>query len=253
MTQVRPDFSVGRWHCVLCCALMALPSCAGSAPPPAASVLLFAGTGTSRNDVAAIATILKEHGFDYATANSPQMNAMSVDQLRAYRLIIIPGGNYVVMGDNLTAAAAERIRQAVQGGVNYLGICAGGLLAGKAKGNSLNLTDGVGFDFYSVVNRNIHKAAVPLTSVDGTVIDHYWEDGPQFTGWGAVVAKYPDDTPAIVEGSCGKGWVILCGVHPEAPENWRRGLSFTTPASTAHEYARALIDAALHGKRLPHF
>jgi glutamine amidotransferase-like uncharacterized protein len=78
------------------------------------------------------------------------------------------------------------------------------------------------------------------------------EDGPQFTGWGAVVGKYPDGTPAIVEGTCGKGWVILTGVHPEAPANWRRGMTFTTPASVDHAYAATLIDAALHGTCLPH-
>ena len=31
-------------------------------------------------------------------------------------------------------------------------------------------------------------------------LEQYWEDGPEFTGWGEVVGKYPDGTPAIVEG-----------------------------------------------------
>jgi len=64
-------------------------------------------------------------------------------------------------------------------------------------------------------------------------IEHYWEEEPKFTGWGAVVGKYPDETPAIVEGTSGKGWVILCGLHPEAPESWRLGMTFTTPANLA--------------------
>ena len=55
-------------------------------------------------------------------------------------------------------------------------------------------------------------------------------------GWGAVVGKYPDGTPAIVEGTSGKGWVILCGVHPEAPANWRQGMTFTTPATASEPY-----------------
>jgi len=67
------------------------------------------------------------------------------------------------------------------------------------------------------------------------------------------VGKYPDGTPAIVQGTSGKGWVILCGVHPEAPENWRRGMNFTTPASVANAYAGTLIDAALQGTWLPHY
>jgi glutamine amidotransferase-like uncharacterized protein len=141
----------------------------------------------------------------------------------------------------------------VHRGVNYLGICAGGLLAGKADGTSLDLTSGVKFGFYAEVNRGVHKAAVPIAGVDGPAIEHYWEDGPQFTGWGLVVGKYPDGTPAIVEGNFGNGSVILCGVHPEAPESWREGMTFSAPATAANEYTATLVDAALAGRRLPHF
>jgi hypothetical protein len=73
------------------------------------------------------------------------------------------------------------------------------------------------------------------------------------TGWGDVVGKYPDGTPAIVEGNSGKGWVILTGVHPEAPASWRRGMIFTTPVNVDHAYAATLINAALRGTRLPHY
>jgi hypothetical protein len=238
---------------VSCLALLALLSCARMEPPKPAAILLFNGTGTSPDDVAAIAKILRERGFEYATANSQQLNEMSEAQLMAYRLIVVPGGNYIRMGNNLTPETTERIHNAVQRGVNYLGICAGGLLAGKARCNSLNLTSGVTFGFYAVVNRNIHKAAVPIACVDAPVIEHYWEDGPQFTGWGLVVGKYPDGTPAIVEGTSGKGWVILCGVHPEAPESWRRDMAFSTTASAANDYTGTLVNAALHGTQLPHY
>jgi hypothetical protein len=234
-------------------ALLLLTGCSRTESKTVAPILLFNGTGTSPNDVAAIEKILKERGFEYATANSQQLNGMSESQIMAHRLIIIPGGNYITIGNNLTPETTPRIRSAVRRGVNYLGICAGGLLAGKAKCNSLNLTSDVTFDFYGVVNRGIHKAAVPITCVDTPVIEHYWEDGPQFTGWGLAVGTYPDGTPAIVEGALGEGWVILCGVHPEAPESWRRDLTFSTTASAANDYAGKLIDASLHGKRLRHF
>jgi hypothetical protein len=69
-------------------------------------------------------------------------------------------------------------------------------------------------------------------------------------GWGEVLARYPDNTPAVVQGSFGKGWVVLTGVHAEAPESWRRDLAFTTPVAPSHAYAR-LIDAALHRTLLP--
>jgi len=207
----------------------------------------------SPNDVKAVEAILKDSHHTYAKVNSRQLNGMSESQLMAYRLMIVPGGNYIAIGNSLTPATTTNIHNAVQGGLNYLGICAGGLLAGNAPCNSLNLTSGVRFGFYAEVNRGIHKAAVAIAGFGTPALEHYWEDGPQFSGWGAVVGKYPDGTPAIVEGTSGKGWVILCGVHPEAPENWRRGMPFTTPASVANAYAGTLIDAALHGTWLPHY
>ncbi|MEO8662171.1 MAG: hypothetical protein ABI693_27145 [Bryobacteraceae bacterium] len=64
-----------------------------------------------------------------------------------------------------------------------------------------------------------------ITAHGGRTLDQYWEAGPQPTGWGAVAGKYPDGTPAIAEGTFGKGWVILMGVHAEAPESRRRGMA----------------------------
>ena len=93
----------------------------------------------------------------------------------------------------------------------------------------------------------------PIAVVGSPALEHYWEDGPQFTGWGAVVGKYPDGTPAVVEGSSGQGWVVLSGIHPEAPESWRRGMTFTTSASDDNAFARTLIEAALQRKVLPHY
>jgi hypothetical protein len=80
----------------------------------------------------------------------------------------------------------------------------------------------------------------------------YWNDGPQMSGWGDVVAKYPDGTPAIVEGPWGNGFVMLAGVHLEAPASWRvAGMNYTAAADIA--YAGTMIQAALNGMPLPHF
>jgi hypothetical protein len=103
------------------------------------------------------------------------------------------------------------------------------------------------------VNRGIHKNVVAIATAQGENLDQYWEDGPQLNGWGAVVSKYPDDTAATVEGAVGKGWVVLCGFHPEAPENWRSGMEFSTPVGSCNGYALTLIEAALRRQELPHF
>ncbi|HEX4574105.1 MAG TPA: BPL-N domain-containing protein [Gemmatimonadales bacterium] len=220
-----------------------------------APVLLFNGTGTSPHDVAAVETILNSNHLDYATVNSSQLNEMGESQLGRYRLLIIPGGDFVEIGKSLTSNTTANIRSAVHNGVNYLGICGGGFLAGNfgSDYNSLNLTSGVKFGFYSAEGLGFRKAAVAIASAGAPTLDQYWEDGPQFTGWGAVVGKYPDGTPAIVEGTFGDGWVILSGVHPEAPASWRRGMTFSTPAGEDNAYAATLVRAALNRASLPHY
>jgi glutamine amidotransferase-like uncharacterized protein len=233
---------------------LTLTACSRPAPNSAAPapILLFNGAGTSAQDVAAVEAILNDNGLEYAKVNSSTLNHMSTAQLIDYRLLIIPGGNFIAIGDGLTSTTTAKIHDAVWGGVNYMGICAGAFLAGHGPYTSLNLTSGVRFHFYADESRGIRKAAVKITGIGTPALEHYWEDGPQLTGWGDVVGRYPDGTPAIVEGSCGKGWVILTGVHPEAPANWRRGMTFTTPLSVDHAYAATLIRGALDGTRLPH-
>ena len=218
-----------------------------------APILLFNGTGTSPNDVAAVETILSSNRLNYSTVNSSQLNEMGESQMQGYRLLIVPGGNFVDMGNSLTASTTANLRKSVQNGLNYLGICAGAFFAGNSPYNGLNLTSGVRFGFYSAENQGIRKTAVAITGVGQPPLDQYWEDGPELAGWGAVVGKYPDGSAAIVEGTFGRGWVILSGVHPEAPELWRRGMTFSTPASADNAYAGMLIRAALNREMLTHY
>jgi len=217
-------------------------------------VLLFNGTGTSATDVAAVESVLSTLKLSYATANTSQIEAMTESKLASYKLLIVPGGNSITIGKSLTKAATSTIHSAVvNDGLHYLGICAGAFFGGYSIYNGVNLTSGVWFNFYADENKGIHKEAVSLSFPNNTSMDVYWQDGPQLSGWGSVIAKYPNGTPALAEGKSGKGWVMLSGVHPEAPSNWRTGMKFKTPLATDLAYAGTLIQAALNGTVLPHF
>jgi hypothetical protein len=242
--------SLQRYFAVCLAAITAACAACGVRADPAsggaAQVLLFDGAGTSPNDVAAVETVLRRNRLAYATVGSFRLNRMSESQIRQYRLLIVPGGNFIHIGRNLTQGATAAVRHAVENGLNYVGICAGAFFAGDSPYNGLNLTSGVRFGFYAAEARGIHKAAVPVAAAGTPVLDQYWEDGPQLTGWGATVGSYPDGTPAIVEGAVGHGWVVLSGVHPEAPAAWRHGMDFRTPADADNAYAGTLILAALN-------
>src|SRR6185369_12182855 len=120
---------------------------------------------------------------------SSQLNGLSEGKMRKYRLLIVPGGNFIRIGEGLSSKTAANIRAAIQGGVNYLGICAGAFFAGNSPYNGLNLTAGARFGFYAAEARGIHKTAVAITAAGGETLDQYWEDGPELTGWGAAVAR----------------------------------------------------------------
>lgn len=225
-------------------AAFSLVACSGE-DASGADVLLFAGTGASPNDVSALKAILRDAGLGYATADTAQINAMSRDDLRRYRLLIIPGGNFEDMGGALTPEAAAALGGAVRDGLNYLGVCAGAFIAGASPYNGLNLTDGKAFGFYTLEAQGFRKSAVWITTADGARTEQYWEDGPELSGWGDPIALYPDGTPAAVTGEVGQGRVVLVGTHPEAPESWRREVAFTTPARDSHKFAKMLIETAL--------
>lgn len=213
----------------------------------AADILLFAGTGTSPNDVTAIRAILKDAGLAYSTVDTSQMNAMGEDALRRHRLLIMPGGNFEDMGNALTPEAAATMAAAVKGGLHYLGICAGAFIAGNSPNNGLNLTGGKHFGFYTLESQGFRKSGVWITAIDGSRSEQYWEDGPELSGWGEPIATYPDGTPAAVQGKAGEGWMVLVGTHPEAPESWRRDITVRTPARDSHDFAKMVIETALYG------
>lgn len=216
-------------------------------------ILLFNGSGTSPNDVSALKKILKENRLDFVTVNSSRLNRMEEEQLKEFRLLIVPGGNFERIGNGLTPKTKNKIRNSINNGLNYFGICAGAFFAGNSPYNGLDLTSGVRFDFYAVASQGVRKSAVEIAIAGSQALTQYWEDGPQLSGWGDIVAKYPDGTPAIVQGDFGNGGVILSGVHPEAPESWRHGMIFSTPASVSNAYAVTLITAALNHNRLEHY
>jgi glutamine amidotransferase-like uncharacterized protein len=218
-----------------------------------APIILFNGTGTSPNDVEAIKNILSSNHLDFVLVNSDQLNRFDTNQLKQYKLIIIPGGNFIEIGKNLTAKTTRNIQTAVHGGLNYLGICAGGFLAGNTGNNSFNIAGNIPFKFYSAEDKGIRKTAVAVVNADGVTIEHYWEDGPQFSGWGQVVSKYPGGSAATVQGNYGAGWVLLTGIHAEAPESWRKEFHFSTSIAESHQYITKLIKAAMEKTAMPHF
>jgi len=183
---------------------LAFVGCAPHIRRPA-PILLFNGTGTSSNDVAAIESILRDNHLDYSTANSRELCILGPGEYPKYRLVIIPGGKFIVMGNHLTPGATSNLRDAVASGLNYLGICAGAFLAGDLPQNSVNLTSGVRFPFYSVVNRGVMKAAVPITFPTSRPRTNIGKAAPSFPAGVTWSPAIPMAHPPSRKGQSAKG------------------------------------------------
>ncbi len=217
-----------------------------------ATALLYNGTGASPTDVVAIQNILSSMGISYHLVTHAQLNLMPLNVLQTYKMIVWPGGNSIVMGNALTKATTTKVKKAVaEKGVSYIGFCAGAFMAESSTYYNVFNLAGVWFDFY----RQSVTDIVQTYFADGTRRDLVYWDGPHLKGFGKVIAKYPNGLPAMAANKVGKGFVVLTGVHPEAPEDWRWGfVSPDTDGVTADiNYTKTLIQSALTKVMLPTF
>ena len=222
-----------------------------------------------------------ELGYDTATMDGSggtlDLINMTQSELDAYKLFIVPGGDVYCIAVNWPEATRQMVQSAVlNSGVSYLGICAGAFVAGDSDpylnltGLPLSPNGWNSFDFYSLYyslyNPNtdpepkaIVQLSLPSTSPFGTQMNVFWFSGPQLSGFGSVLANYPDGTPAAAEEAVSdQGFIVLSGVHSEAPASWfynEYGLSWTTspPIQTDFAFAASLINSALTKTTLPLF
>src|SRR5262245_19163537 len=114
-----------QWLVLVFVFVLVLGGGCATTDPTVPAILLFNGRGTSPNDVRALEDILRERGLRYSTAGSARLDAISESELKTYRLIVVPGGNFEDIGNGLRTRTTTKIRSAVGDGLGYLGICAG--------------------------------------------------------------------------------------------------------------------------------
>jgi glutamine amidotransferase-like uncharacterized protein len=226
----------------------------------ATDVLLFAGSGTWGTEVTNLENILSSHGASYNVVSSAQLDAMSVDEIAQYGLLIFPGGAGGTEAGSLSAQTHANLREAVQvRGVSYIGFCAGSFIAeapapaaGQDVSYGLGVVNGPELDYYYLENQGTDIAMTLLTFAGGTTQDILWYGGPVTPNVsGGVIAKYPDGNPAISEMWSGNGFVILSGVHPTADQATLSALGMSSTDGTHQDTAWNLISAALHQQPMP--
>lgn len=225
----------------------------------ASQILLFNGIGISLSDWKETEKIIRSQGLTYKLVNSSALTAMPLADLKKYKLILVPGGDSNVINNNLSTTTKIKVRQAVRdGGVSFLGICAGAFAAVGIDTKS-NTTAYYGFGvaqgdylkfWYPNGNSSLIAAVPRISFADGTRRNMIWYNGPSTPEWaGGVIARYPDGKAAISQTWTGLGFVIVSGPHPEAPASWQYD-SGPDPDGLDHDIAVKLIKAALYRKPL---
>jgi hypothetical protein len=226
------------------------------------AVLLFNGTGISTSDWQTTEKIIKSMGLSYKLANSAQLNAMSLDDISKFGLIVVPGGHGSQITSGLNLQTRLRVRQAVQDrGVNYLGFCAGAWTAVGLEATSKTVSN---YGFAAVYGNHLSNwwpngntsavaAVVPVTFATGSTRQLVWWGGPATPEWkGGVIARYGNGKAAIAQAWSGQGFVVISGPHPEAPQGWR-ATAGTDSDGLDYDIAQKLITAALEQKPLKTF
>jgi biotin--protein ligase len=217
------------------------------------NILIYSGPGVGPKSLAnTIAMLSSLVAAPYVIKTVGPDTIISRDWLADTALLVIPGGADIPYMEKLGGIGNQNIREYVQNGGKYLGICAGAYYAAEsiefAKGDprlevvatrELKFYPGLvqgptysGFDYVPPQNIAGMRAATITWQVDQPFATNqkfvtYYNGGghfvaaeqyPQIT----ILARYNPETPnqladsaAIIECKYGKGTAILSGLHFE--------------------------------------
>lgn len=240
------------------------PQFSGSEGALRAGALIFNGASSWWPEVSSISRNLQEHGVKYVQVDTARLEEMSVAEIAAYDLLIVPGGDATAMNASMSKASRARIREAVQEkGVNYLGFCAGAWLAVGPKpaegddeigGYGLRLWDAPVLEIASLAKQGSSHAVSPAVFADGTRRELLWYGGPSTPNIaGGVVARFSDGSPAITQMRSGAGFVMISGLHPTATTSLLKSLGYSQWEAVAPELTWKMLEAALRARPLPAF
>ena len=193
-------------------------------------VLIYSGDGSMEESVAGIKACLDEcnsrnltgYYFEYDTANEINSNILS-----SYDILIMPGGNsdkYVNSG-NIDSNA---IKQFLNKGKGYLGICAG---AYAASSNVDGIYSGWGIAPHITTKNVIYEGLLPISTtssgddlLENSKTSIYHQNGPamyannsgatSFANYSGSETGYKDYS-AIMGDYYGSGRVLFSESHPE--------------------------------------
>jgi len=211
------------------------------------NIAIYSDKGVADDSLKMVASLLQKEKYAYQEIDIPSIQK---EELSKYDLLIVPGGLSNEMADALGNEGREAIRKFVHHGGGYVGICAGAYLASATFEKFLGLVNVKSNHSQEYMPRIGMQEQRQLGS--GTVKLEFSTEGEHFFAKGAfgnmeyingpifidagrsdlpffvILAAFRSDiyrynfqqgtmpnTPAIVAGQFGQGYVILFSPHPE--------------------------------------
>ena len=212
------------------------------------TVAVYNDEGAWSDGITAFEKFLDWKGLTHQRVSAADINTTALDG--TYKVVYFPGGYAYDYKRKLTARGEQHIRDFVNNGGAYIGICAGaffaadrvdweggsypytlGLFKGTARGALDVITPWPGWAMTSITMRPDH----PITAGRRSSYTTLYYGGPSFhPASGTLIdtlATWDADagSPAIITLTYGSGRVLLIGPHPEIEENdTRDGTAFAS-------------------------
>lgn len=202
------------------------------------NILIYNDEGTGARSLHQLVKSLKEHHTQHPINLVDRSHLINHDWEKTTLCLIFPGGRDIPYHEALKGKANQRIKDYVNSGGKYFGICAGAYYACAniifEKKSPLEITADRELKFYpdSAIGpaygngyyyQDERAARIAHLSLPQKNLSSFYNGGCYFAHAQQypsikILAKYRDipDTPAaIIECSVGQGTALLCGVHPE--------------------------------------
>lgn len=206
-----------------------------------ADVLIYTGSGVWDAGVVAFEQFLAWKGLTFFAGDDTYIE--NNDLIGDFDVIFIPGGDFTLYASQINSVGVQHIRDFVNAGGGYLGICGGGYFAceevswrGQPLDMPLGLFNGSGYGpineiapwlQYDMTTINLNTSH-PLNHYESSTATIVYYGGAAFYPSGdqplEIIGTYDEynDDIAILDFYYGSGRILLYGPHPEIEEDSAR-------------------------------
>ena len=229
------------------------PAAGSTAPASGSYALIYNGPVAASGATEAVAAIVAQAGLPVKYLSNPE----DLPSLLPDAKVFIIGGtedDLTPLIAAFTPAATAALKDYLQNGGRYLGICGGGYMASTGWSEYGGYFTGLGL-IPAESGSFLGEPAPQILPVRwlGENREMYYQDGPVFylkpTAESVrVIARYANGQTAAFLSSYGRGKVAVSGTHPEARQSWiyeaANGDSWTSSAPLAVD----LLNEVLSGE-----